>query len=107
MNNAIKEEGTRSSPVQSSWMTSLGIIEGEVLYHLEKRGFATQQQIIEALSWPSVMVTMSIGSLIREGLVKAKSLGGELVLIDCTGSNKESTFGSMEEPAAFAGASSF
>ena len=56
--------------VDSSLVTSLGLIEGEVLTYLEENGRAPHGQLMMRLAWPAVMITMAIGSLIRQGLIR-------------------------------------
>ncbi len=60
----------RETP-SSSIMTSLGIVEGEVLLHLEEYGSTALRHLIGELEWPAPIVTMALGALIRQGLVVA------------------------------------
>ena len=55
----------------TSLMTPLGLISGDVLTYLEERGTTTVRRLVREVEWPSQMITMAIGSLIREGLVRA------------------------------------
>jgi hypothetical protein len=51
-------------------ITSLGLIEGEVLTYLEQHGATKLRGLIRELEWPARMVMMAVGALIREGLVR-------------------------------------
>jgi hypothetical protein len=64
----------------SSLVTQLGIIEGEVLTCLERHGRTTLRQIIRDLEWPAPIVTMAVGAAIRQGLVRAVRRDLEVVL---------------------------
>lgn len=66
--------------MQASLMASLGLIRQDVLRHLKQHRTATQDQLLQALNWPSVLVTMSIGALIREERIAARSNGEEMTL---------------------------
>ncbi len=52
-------------------MTTLGIVEGDILTYLERFGTTTMRQLIRELEWPAPMVMMAVGALIREGLIRA------------------------------------
>jgi DNA-binding MarR family transcriptional regulator len=68
-----------ANPAQSV-ETALGIVEGDVLLYLDRYGATPMRRVIRELGWPSPMVTMAIGALIREGLIGAKQHELELVL---------------------------
>jgi DNA-binding MarR family transcriptional regulator len=61
-------------------VTLLGLVEGEVLTHLEEHGTTTLRGLIRALDWPAPMVTMGVGVLIRHGLVNGVQRDLEVVL---------------------------
>ena len=72
-----------SPPVEQgggSLVTSLGIIEGEVLLYLDVSGATTVRRLIRELEWPAPMVTMAVGALIREGLVGASQHELEVII---------------------------
>lgn len=56
--------------------TMIGIVEGEILEYLERHGPASVYRLVQALEWPSTLVIMAAGALIREGLAKGQ---GDLV----------------------------
>ena len=74
MDSAVAEQGSRSL------VTSLGIIEGEVLLHLDVHGATPMRRLIRELEWPSSLVTMAIGALIREGLAVARQHELEVIV---------------------------
>lgn len=74
MSSAVAEPGSRSL------VTSLGIIEGEVLLYLDVHGATPTRRLIRDLEWPSPLVTMALGALIREGLVRARQHELELII---------------------------
>ena len=84
MSRAELDKREKKPPIQTSVMTSLGLIKGEILEYLEKRGLATQEQILNESEWPSILVTMAIGHLIGEGLVRAKKFNGSLVIFEAS-----------------------
>jgi hypothetical protein len=53
-----------------SLMTSLGVIEGELLTYVEEHGSTPIRRLIRESSWPMPMVMMAVGALAREGLVR-------------------------------------
>ena len=74
MDSAVAELGSRSL------VTSLGIIEGEVLLHLDVHGATPVRRLIRDLEWPSPLVTMAIGALVREGLIQARQHELEVIV---------------------------
>lgn len=78
MINRVKEY----EPVQEgqSLMTTLGIISGEALTLLERNGAMSLRSLIRELPWAMPVVTMAIGALIREGLIKAEQHELEIVI---------------------------
>ena len=61
---------TVSAP-ERSLITPLGLVEGDVLLYLEAYGSTTLRQLIRELEWPTSLVTMAVGALVREGLIRA------------------------------------
>ncbi len=59
---------TRGDP---SLMTLVGIAEGEVLEALETGGPAAMASVLEQSQLPMPLVLMSVGALVRDGLVRA------------------------------------
>jgi len=51
-------------------MTTLGIIEGEVLTYLNEHGPTTLRRLVEELDWPAPFITMGVGALIRKALAQ-------------------------------------
>ena len=88
MSRVINEKKMKKPPIQTSIMTSLGLIKGEILEHLEERGLTTQNEMLSSLQWPSVLISISIGDLINDGMIRAKKFNGELVLFESTSKNK-------------------
>ena len=64
----------------ASLMTPLGLISGDVLTYLEERGATTVRRLVRELEWPSQMIMMAVGSLIREGLVRAAQHDLEVIV---------------------------
>lgn len=70
----IVEEEWKQPPVlteRQSLITRLGVIEGEVLTHLERYGATPLRRLTRELEWPSPMILMAVGALAREGLARA------------------------------------
>lgn len=72
--------GPPAEPGERSLVTSLGIIEGEVLLYLDVHGATPVRRLIRELEWPSPLVTMGVGALIREGLVQASQHELEVIV---------------------------
>ena len=51
-------------------VTQLGVIEGELLTYVEEHGATPIRRLIRESEWPMPMVTMALGALAREGLVR-------------------------------------
>ena len=64
------EEADALTTPESSLMTVLGIAEGDVLEYLEGHGAASLYRVIQTQEWPSSMVIMAVGALIRQGLIR-------------------------------------
>ena len=73
-------EGPPGEEGERSLVTSLGIIEGEVLLYLDVHGATPVRRLIRELEWPSPLVTMGVGALIREGLVQASQRELEVIV---------------------------
>lgn len=52
-----------------SLMTTLGLIEGEVVTYLEGRGSSTLRQVVQEVEGPARLIMMATGSLIRKGII--------------------------------------
>ncbi len=63
-----------------SLMTSIGLIEGEILTFLEERGATPLRRLIRELGWAAPMVMMAVGALVRQGLIRALKHELEVVL---------------------------
>jgi hypothetical protein len=51
-------------------ITLLGMVEGEILTHIETHGATALPTLARALEWPMPLVIMAAGALIRRGLVR-------------------------------------
>ena len=67
-------------------VTTLGLIEGEVLTFLEDHGATTLRGLARELKGPARMVMMAVGALIREHLIRATQRELEVILEPLTGS---------------------
>ncbi len=79
----IVEEEWKKSPIpagETPLITTLGLIEGEVLTFLEEHGATTLRALIRELEWPARMVMMAVGALVREHLVRATQRELEVIL---------------------------
>lgn len=65
----------------ASLMTPIALIEGEVLSYLEEHGTATAKKLVDELKWPATLVLMGIGALVRSGLIQAKKIGYQVLLL--------------------------
>ena len=53
-----------------SVMTTLGLVEGEVLAYLDRQEVSTLRRLNRELHQPAYLVMMALGALIRAGLVR-------------------------------------
>ena len=53
-------------------MTTLALVEGEILDYLEQHGLARLRKVVRELEWPTAEVIMGVGALVREGLIEAR-----------------------------------
>ena len=95
------EEGWKKPPVRereqsTSLMTPLGLIEGEVLTHVEVHGATALRRLIRELQWPATLVMMAVGALVRAGLVRAVQYDLEVILQPVTASPPAETRGTPE-----------
>ena len=69
-------EAERKKPLMDGedarFRTTLGLVEEEVLVYVEDYGATTLRGLIRGLGWPSRMVMMAVGALIRERLIRAR-----------------------------------
>ncbi len=70
----------RADVLATSLMTPLALVEGDILTHLEEYGATTLRRLIRSLEWPSRMVMMGVGGLIRQGLVRGVQLELDVVI---------------------------
>ena len=78
----VEQEG-KTPPVEPAnvpLITTLGLVEGEVLTVLEAHGATTARGLVQELEWPAWMVVMAVGALIRERLVRATPRELELIV---------------------------
>ena len=52
--------------------TLLGLVEGDILLHLDVHGATPARRLIEVLNWPGSMITLGIDALVRDGLVETR-----------------------------------
>ncbi len=64
-----------------SLFTLVGVVEGDILNYVEMRGGTTLRRLIQGLEWPSSLVVMAAGALIRQGLVRGNQHELEAVLV--------------------------
>ena len=79
----VKEEWKKLPEVQmaeTSLMTSVGLVSGAVLLHLEEWGLATLHELLESVEGSVETMLMAIGALLREGLIEAYGSGRSLVI---------------------------
>jgi hypothetical protein len=79
----LAEQEWKQSPGETEdtpLITTLGLIEGEVLTVLEDHGATTLRGLIRELEWPARMVMMAVGALVREHLVRATQRELEMVV---------------------------
>ena len=68
------EDEWKKAPVshaEPSLITSLALVEGDVLAYLERQRTTTLRHLVRELEWPSRLILMGLGALVREGLVRA------------------------------------
>ena len=63
-----------------SLMTTIGVVEGEVLTYLESHGPTSLRRLMRELDWASPLVIMAVGALVRQGLVRATQHDLEVIL---------------------------
>jgi hypothetical protein len=63
-----------------SLVTVVGLVEGEVLTHLEEHGATVLRTLIRALEWSAAKVLMGVGALARRGLVSIVQQDGTLII---------------------------
>ena len=69
---------------RTSLMTSVGLVEGDVLAYLEEHGATTSRQLIRSLEWPASLVMMGLGALVRAGVVQAVQRDLEVIVMPGT-----------------------
>ena len=70
----------RADVLAASLMTPLALVQGDILTQLEEYGATTLRHLIRSLEWPSRMVMMGVGGLIRQGLVRGVQLELDVVI---------------------------
>lgn len=76
-------------------ITTLGLIEGEILTYLDQNGKTTLTEITRRLEWPPQYLWMALGSLVRSGLVRIGKHEQE-ILIEPNDKSSLATDGSPE-----------
>ena len=61
-------------------VTKLGVLEGIILEKLEEREIITLQELMETLQYNPCVITMAVGSLIREGVLRSREHGQDIFL---------------------------
>jgi len=72
--------GREKAKSKVSLMTPLGLVEGDILKHLEDGPLVAIQDLVRELEWPAHMILMAAGSLIRQGYVRGIQHEAALVL---------------------------
>ncbi len=87
MRQAVREalERVHDTPLRNAadglpLITSLGIIEGEILIALERDGALTLRELTRALTWPARLIMMAVGGLVREHLIQVTQFERDLVI---------------------------
>ena len=87
MREAVRSvlEQDQDRPVQEQrggtpLITTLAMVEGDVLNYLDRYGAATLRELTRVLEWSSRLITMAIGGLVRERLARAKQFDLEIVV---------------------------
>lgn len=62
----------------TSLMTRLGLIEGDVLIFLERSSPVSLPQLMDDLKWPPCSVAMAVGSLLRQRMIRAAEENDEV-----------------------------
>ena len=68
--SAISGCPSSGSASSRSLITMIGLAEGDTLEYLETHGATALRTLTRELPWPSPIVTMAVGALIREGLAR-------------------------------------
>ena len=61
-------------------ITTLAMVEGEVLSYVEQYGASTLRELTRTLEWPPRLITMAVGGLVRERLVKATQFAFDIIV---------------------------
>lgn len=61
-------------------MTRIAIVEGTVLERLEDRKTMSLRKLMEELPWEPCAITMAVGSLARQGMIRCGEDGIEVFL---------------------------
>ena len=61
-------------------ITRLELIEGSILERLEKEKYMAIRELMEALEWEPCVVTMAVGSLMRQGMIRCSEYGKDVFL---------------------------
>ncbi len=61
-------------------MTRLAMIEGTILERLEQRKVMALRKLMEELEWEPCAITMAVGSLVRQGMIRCGENGQEVFL---------------------------
>lgn len=70
----------RSTSTQIPLISQLGIVQGEILSCIERKGSATLDRLMKDLVWPRHILVMAVGALIYQGLVRGFQSGHSVVL---------------------------
>lgn len=63
-----------------SLMTKLGLLEGVILEKIEESKMVTLQELMVALHGNPCIITMAVGSLIRQGVIRSSEHGQDVFL---------------------------
>lgn len=64
-----------------SLITTLGLVEGDILSYMERYGACTLRELTRSLDWPSRLVMMAVGALVRDHILRAMEHDLEIVLM--------------------------
>ena len=67
-------------PEGRALITTLAMVEGDILTYMERFGACTLRELTRNIEWPSRLVTMAAGGLVRERMIRAIEHDLEVVL---------------------------
>jgi len=61
-------------------MTRLALVEGSILERLESEKIMGLRELMEELEWEPCVLTMAIGSLVRQGVIQCAEYGEDVFI---------------------------